>query len=42
MRNRDRLENEYARLFDLEGYGTTVWSPLGGGLLTGKYNDEFS
>jgi aryl-alcohol dehydrogenase-like predicted oxidoreductase len=36
---RDNVDKEYARLFDLYGYGTTVWSPLSGGLLTGKYND---
>lgn len=36
---RDKVEVDYARLFDLYGYGTTVWSPLSGGLLTGRYND---
>lgn len=35
---RDKLEVDYDRLFDLYGYGTTVWSPLAGGLLTGRYN----
>ncbi len=33
------MEAEYSRLFDVYGYGTTVWSPLAGGVLTGKYND---
>jgi aryl-alcohol dehydrogenase-like predicted oxidoreductase len=33
------MEADYARLFDVYGYGTTVWSPLAGGMLTGKYND---
>jgi voltage-dependent potassium channel beta subunit len=36
---RDRVELEYARLYDLMGLGTTIWSPLHSGLLTGKYND---
>ena len=36
---RDRVENEYARLYEDIGLGTTVWSPLASGLLTGKYND---
>ena len=30
---------EYARLYDDIGLGTTIWSPLASGLLTGKYND---
>src|SRR6185369_3295884 len=36
---RDRVEREYARLYADLGIGTTVWSPLASGLLTGKYND---
>ena len=36
---RQRFEGEYAQLFATTGYGTTVWSPLAMGLLTGKYND---
>lgn len=36
---RDRMEKEYARLFADYGYGTTIFSPLGAGLLTGKYNN---
>jgi len=38
---RDRVEVEYARLYDKIGLGTTIWSPLASGLLTGKYNDGF-
>ncbi len=34
---RDRMEKEYARLFKDYGYGATIFSPLGAGLLTGKY-----
>jgi voltage-dependent potassium channel beta subunit len=37
--DRKRVEKEYARLFDDYGYGTTIWSPLASGLLTGKYRD---
>ena len=36
---RDRVEREYARLIAETGYGTTIWSPLASGLLTGKYRD---
>ena len=36
---RTRVEEEYAELFDEFGYGTTIWSPLASGLLTGKYRD---
>jgi len=37
--HRDRVEREYARLYADLGIGTTVWSPLASGLLTGKYNE---
>ncbi|MFO1323875.1 MAG: aldo/keto reductase [Burkholderiales bacterium] len=37
--HRDRVEKEYARLYADLGLGTTTWSPLASGLLTGKYND---
>lgn len=37
--HRDRVEKEYARLYRDIGLGTTIWSPLASGLLTGKYND---
>ena len=37
--HRTRMELEYRRLFADTGYGTTTWSPLAGGLLTGKYLD---
>jgi voltage-dependent potassium channel beta subunit len=36
---RERFEKEYARLYEDLGLGTTIWSPLASGLLTGKYND---
>ncbi len=37
--HRERVENEYKILYDECNYGTTIWSPLASGLLTGKYND---
>ncbi len=38
--HRRRVEEEYASLYDSgEGLGTTIWSPLASGLITGKYND---
>lgn len=36
--HRHRLETEYQRLFEQYQMGTTIWSPLASGLLTGKYN----
>lgn len=39
MFHRDRFEKEYAPLYREEGLGTTIWSPLASGVLTGKYND---
>ncbi|WP_197456714.1 potassium channel beta subunit family protein [Brevibacterium ravenspurgense] len=38
--NRTRVEDEYARLYDDIGLGLTTWSPLAGGILTGKYLDS--
>lgn len=38
MFHRQRVEAEYARLYPEIGLGTTIWSPLASGLLTGKYN----
>jgi voltage-dependent potassium channel beta subunit len=37
--HRQRFEVEYAPLYKELGYGTTTWSPLYSGLLTGKYTD---
>ena len=36
---REKVEKDFARLYDTVGLGTTIWSPLGSGLLTGKYNN---
>lgn len=38
MFHRERFESEYAHLYKEIGLGTTIWSPLASGLLTGKYN----
>ena len=37
--HRERVEVEYAPLYAAYGMGTTIWSPLSSGLLSGKYND---
>lgn len=37
--SRERFEVEYEPVFKKYGYGTTTWSPLASGLLTGKYNE---
>jgi len=39
MLHRDRVEKEYLPLYKEIGLGTTIWSPLASGLLTGKYNE---
>ena len=38
MFHRERVEKEYAHLYDDIGLGLTIWSPLASGLLTGKYD----
>jgi voltage-dependent potassium channel beta subunit len=38
MFHRQRFEVEYFRLFRDWGMGSTIWSPLASGLLSGKYN----
>ncbi len=37
--HRERVEKEYAPLYARYGMGTTIWSPLASGVLTGKYNN---
>jgi voltage-dependent potassium channel beta subunit len=39
MFKRERFETEYARIFSDYGYGSTTFSPLESGILSGKYND---
>lgn len=36
---RDNFEKNLRKPFEDYGYGTTIWSPLAGGILSGKYND---
>ncbi len=36
---RTKMEQDYLPIFKNHGMGTTIWSPLASGLLTGKYND---
>jgi voltage-dependent potassium channel beta subunit len=36
---RQKVEVDYAQIYKTVGLGTTIWSPLCSGLLTGKYND---
>ena len=37
MFEREKMEKEYTEIFQTENMGTTIWSPLASGLLTGKY-----
>ncbi len=36
---RNKIENEFLMVFKTAGMGTTIWSPLASGLLSGKYNN---
>lgn len=38
---REKVEVEYEQMYKTVGLGTTIWSPLASGILTGKYNTEF-
>ena len=38
MFERNKIENEFLMVFKTVGLGTTIWSPLASGMLTGKYN----
>jgi len=39
MLHRDKVEVEYSQIYKTVGLGTTIWSPLASGYLTGKYID---
>ena len=39
MLARENFEKNYRRIFAEYKYGSTIWSPLAGGILAGKYND---
>jgi voltage-dependent potassium channel beta subunit len=41
MFDRFKMEQDYLPVFKNVGLGTTIWSPLAAGFLTGKYNDGF-
>jgi voltage-dependent potassium channel beta subunit len=41
MFRREKMEYEYLHLFRNHGMGTTIWSPLASGILSGKYLDGF-
>jgi voltage-dependent potassium channel beta subunit len=38
---RNKVEVEYAQIYKTVGLGTTIWSPLASGILSGKYNEQF-
>ena len=40
MFHRDKFEVEFDQLYKTMGMGTTIWSPLASGALTGKYNTD--
>ncbi|MDZ4757330.1 MAG: aldo/keto reductase [Bacteroidota bacterium] len=39
MFEREKIEKDFLHLYQYEGLGTTIWSPLASGLLSGKYNN---
>lgn len=39
MLHRQKVELEFDQIYKTVGLGTTIWSPLASGILTGKYND---
>lgn len=41
MFHREKVEVEYSQIYKTVGLGTTIWSPLASGILSGKYNDGF-
>lgn len=38
MLHRDKVEVEFKQIYKTVGLGTTIWSPLASGVLTGKYS----
>jgi voltage-dependent potassium channel beta subunit len=38
---RDKVEVEFSQIYKTVGLGTTIWSPLASGVLSGKYNNQF-
>jgi len=41
MFTRQKVEVEFSQIYKTVGLGTTIWSPLASGILSGKYNQEF-
>ncbi len=41
MFHRQKVEVDYAKIYNTVGLGTTIWSPLASGVLTDKYLDKF-
>ncbi|MEY3727564.1 MAG: hypothetical protein RL098_1027, partial [Bacteroidota bacterium] len=41
MFTREKVEVEFSQIYQTVGLGTTIWSPLASGILSGKYNDQF-
>lgn len=41
MFTRQKVEVEFSQIYKTVGLGTTIWSPLASGILSGKYNHEF-
>lgn len=41
MFTRQKVELEFSQIYKTVGLGTTIWSPLASGILSGKYNQEF-
>lgn len=39
---RQKVEVDYFRIYQTYGLGTTIWSPLASGVLSGKYNSGFT
>ena len=40
MLTRQKVEAEFSQIYKTVGLGTTIWSPLASGVLTGKYNQN--
>ena len=38
---RNKVEVEFSQMYKTVGLGTTIWSPLASGILSGKYNEQF-
>ncbi len=38
---RNKVEVEFSQIYKTVGLGTTIWSPLASGILSGKYNAQF-